>query len=228
MSEPVPEFDADFRILWADEAYKVHVPSLGISAIDEDLDKATSRLVRQLRHYAYWWTHTENPASDYPERSAALVAQVNSLTDEEVIEWINHEPDPTRTYVPRSEPIPFVFSGFEVFLEDDGTPVIFTSDLGLASGEQTLAETVADMTHAVVDYADQWIFDERLRKAPNHIANGEVVKQIRDMCWSEVYDWILGEVRQEPAIHGMVALTGPEAEGLYEDPLYEPWPDEND
>ena len=47
--EPMPEFDADFRMIFVSGFYTVYVPGLGISATDSDSDKATDKLIRQLR-----------------------------------------------------------------------------------------------------------------------------------------------------------------------------------
>lgn len=56
--EPMPEFDADFRMIFVSGFYTVYIPGLGISAIDSDSGKATDKLVRQLRQYAYWWNQS--------------------------------------------------------------------------------------------------------------------------------------------------------------------------
>lgn len=212
--EPIPEFDADFRMVFVSGLYTVYVPWLGISATDSDSGKATDKLVRQLRQYAYWWNHSDYPTSEHPERSAALAAQVDGLTDEEIVEWINREPDPSRTFLP-TPAAGYQFTGFEVFLDNNGAFVIVAPDLGLLSGELTLAETVADMTHAVIDYADEWVARPELRTARGHISNEDVVATIRSMSWPEVYEWVIGEIRQYDAVQGIAAPSGSEAAQRY-------------
>lgn len=213
--EPIPEFDADFRMVFVSGFYTVYVPGLGISATDSDSDKATDKLVRQLRQYAYWWNHSDYPTSEHPERSAALAAQVDGLTDEEIVEWINREPDPSRTFLLVPAASTYQFTGFEVFLDDNGAFVILAPDLGLLSGEQTLAETVADMTHAAIDYADEWVARPELRTARGHISNEDVVATIRSMSWPEVYEWVIGEIRQDDAAQGIATPSGSEAAQRY-------------
>ncbi|XGU20600.1 hypothetical protein ACETU7_08015 [Rhodococcus sp. 3Y1] len=79
----------------------------------------------------------DHPTSEHPERSAALAAQVDGLTDEEIVEWINREPDPSRTFLPAPAASTYQFAGFEALLDDNGAFVIVAPDLGLLSGEQT-------------------------------------------------------------------------------------------
>lgn len=215
MTVPVPEFDAGFRVAVDGDVYTVYVPGLGISATDPDYDKAVTGLVRQLRKYAHWWKHSENPTSESPERSAALAAQVQSFTDAEILEWIEREPNPDRTYLPRSEPIGYVFAGFDVQVEDDGTPILRSRDLDLVSAESTLTETVSEMTCALLGYAAEWTARSELRNARSHNANAGVVSAVRSMTWPQIYDFVLTEIRDEPAIQDMTAVPGIEAERMW-------------
>lgn len=215
MTVPVPEFDAGFRVAVDGDEYTVYVPGLGISATDPDYDKAATGLVRQLRKYAHWWTHSDNPRSESPERSAALAAQVEAFTDAEILEWIDREPNPDRTYLPRSAPIEYAFAGFDVQVEDDGTPILRSRDLYLVSAESTLTETVSEMTCALLGYADEWTARSELRNTRSHNANAAVVSAVRSMTWPQIYDFVLTEIRDEAAIAGISAAPGLEAERLW-------------
>ena len=189
-------------------------PGLGFRPLTPTPTERPTSWFRQLRQYAYWWNHSDGPTSEHPERSAALAAQVDGLSDEEIVEWINREPDPSRAFLPPPA-AGYQFTGFEVFLDDNGAFVIVAPDLGLLSGEQTLAETVADMTHAVIDYADEWVARPELRTARGHISNEDVVATIRSMSWPEVYEWVIGEIRQDDAVQGIAAPSGSEAAQRY-------------